>query len=232
MCAARPPACCCCCSPDGDVLAARVLSHTHASTSKPGAGTAASLARSSSVPQPSPRKQQQQQAEAAPDPSLATARLGAEAALRAVCVRFGAAVFEQLPSLWQHMAAALEAQPGLDGAPGGDPQALIHAIQVSAKLAGSCRSTVRASGQGRLCFVLVWGRQQPSQAWIRYGLGDNQLHAHTPSRTRSSSGIKHVASLFDTQATVCSCRCVGRRSRKLVISLGKSPIQLIQMWGK
>lgn len=149
MCAARPPACCC--SPDDDVLAARVLSHSHASTSKPGAGAAASLARSSSVPQPSPHKQQQQQqAEAAPDPPLVTARLGAEAALRAVCGRFGAAVFEQLPSLWQHMAAALEAQPGLDGAPVGDPQALIHAIQVSAKLAGSCRSTVRASGQGRL----------------------------------------------------------------------------------
>lgn len=117
-------------SPDDDVLAARVLSHSHASTSQPGAGAAAGMARSSSVPQPSPRKQQQQQAEAAPDPSLVTARVGAEAALRAICGRFGAAVFEQLPSLWQHMAAALEAQPGPDGAPVGDPQALIHAIQV------------------------------------------------------------------------------------------------------
>lgn len=61
---------------------------------------------------------------------LVTARLGAEAALKAVCVRFGAAVFEQLPCLWQHMATALEAEAGPDGAPGGDPQALIHAIQV------------------------------------------------------------------------------------------------------
>jgi hypothetical protein len=80
--------------------------------------------------------------QAAPDTSLVTARLGAESALKAVCVRFGAALFEQLPCLWQHMVAALEAPPGLDDAPGGDPQALIHCIQVGAQLAlSACRQS-------------------------------------------------------------------------------------------
>jgi hypothetical protein len=103
------------------MLAARVSSHTQASTSKAAA----------SSPARKPQQQQQQQPpQPAPDPMLVTARLGAEAALKAVCGRFGAAVFEQLPSLWQHMATALEAEAGPDGAPGGDPQALIHAIQV------------------------------------------------------------------------------------------------------
>jgi hypothetical protein len=107
------------------MLAARVLSHAQASTSKAAA----------SSPARKPQQQQQQQqppqpAQPAPDPMLVTARLGAEAALKAVCERFGGAVFEQLPYLWQHMATALEAEAGPEGAPGGDPQALIHAIQV------------------------------------------------------------------------------------------------------
>lgn len=114
------------CSPDDDVLAARVLSHSQASTSK---AAAAGLGRSGSMPAPS----KQQQAPAPPDPMLVTARLGAEAAFKAVAVRFGAALFELLPSLWLHMAAALEGAPGADGAPGGDPQGLINAVQVRVK---------------------------------------------------------------------------------------------------
>jgi hypothetical protein len=68
---------------------------------------------------------------AQPDPLPATARLGAEAALHAVCSRFGSGLFEVLPSVWGQMSGALAAAAaGADGAPGGDPQGLIHAMQV------------------------------------------------------------------------------------------------------
>lgn len=64
------------------------------------------------------------------DPLPATARLGAEAALHAVCSRFGSSLFEVLPSVWGQMSGALAAAAGADGAPVGDPQGLIHAMQV------------------------------------------------------------------------------------------------------
>lgn len=67
---------------------------------------------------------------AQPDPLPATARLGAEAALHAVCGRFGTALFKVLPAVWGQMSGALAAAAGADGAPGGDPQSLIHAMQV------------------------------------------------------------------------------------------------------
>jgi hypothetical protein len=70
-------------------------------------------------------------AAAQPDPLPATARLGAEAALHAVCQRFGSGLFEVLPSVWGQMSGALAAAAGADGAPGGDPQGLVHAMQVS-----------------------------------------------------------------------------------------------------
>jgi hypothetical protein len=70
-------------------------------------------------------------AAAQPDPLPATARLGAEAALHAVCRRFGSGLFEVLPSVWCQMSGALAAAAGADGAPAGDAQGLIHAMQVS-----------------------------------------------------------------------------------------------------
>lgn len=45
--------------------------------------------------------------------------------------RFGAAVFQQLPGLWLQMSGPLAALAGADGAPSGDPQTLISAMQVS-----------------------------------------------------------------------------------------------------
>ncbi|WIA33345.1 hypothetical protein OEZ86_006482 [Tetradesmus obliquus] len=69
-------------------------------------------------------------AAAQPDPLPATARLGAEAALHALCGRFGAALFEVLPAVWGQMYGALAAAAGVDGGPEGDPQGLIHAMQV------------------------------------------------------------------------------------------------------
>ena len=65
----------------------------------------------------------------APQPHLATARAGAEAALRAVCARFGARVFEAVPALWGEVAGALEGA-GVGVAPTGDPQAVINALHV------------------------------------------------------------------------------------------------------
>lgn len=70
------------------------------------------------------------QPSAAPDAAAATARIGAECALRAMCERFQGGLFLQLPFLWLQMSAALGAAAGDDGSPRGDPQGLINAIQV------------------------------------------------------------------------------------------------------
>lgn len=89
----------------------------------------------------------------------AVARLGAERALAALCRRFGSALFEGLPPLWDLMTSVLLAGGGgfssssvmgnggvskdAQGTtappqpPGGDPQAIVHALQVL-KVAGPC----------------------------------------------------------------------------------------------
>lgn len=101
------------------MVAGRLLSQSSCSTAKnsSGGGSAAGGASSS-------------QAVAAADTLPATARLGAEAALRALCERFGAGLFQALPSLWLQMSGAMAGAAGADGAPVGDPQGLIHAMQV------------------------------------------------------------------------------------------------------
>ncbi|KAF6253887.1 SNF2 family N-terminal domain-containing protein [Scenedesmus sp. NREL 46B-D3] len=43
-------------------------------------------------------------------------------------------LFEVLPSVWGQMSGALSAAAGADGAPGGDPQGLIHAMQLASCL--------------------------------------------------------------------------------------------------
>lgn len=69
---------------------------------------------------------------AAGDPAAATARVGAECALRAMCERFGGDLFLHLPSLWQQMSAALGTVAAAEeGVPSGDPQGLINTMQVS-----------------------------------------------------------------------------------------------------
>lgn len=70
------------------------------------------------------------QAAPAPDPAAATARVGAECALKAMCERFGAGLFQQLPSLWLQMSGALGAAVAEDGTLTGDAQGLINALQV------------------------------------------------------------------------------------------------------
>jgi TATA-binding protein-associated factor len=116
------------CSVHEDAAAARVASHTQAGSSAAGGGSFSTQLQ---------QQQQQQQPTPGPDNGAARARMGAEAALRAMCRRFGAAVFVQLPGLWQHMSAALAAAAGPDGGPSGDPQGLINAMQVGARGFGS-----------------------------------------------------------------------------------------------
>lgn len=151
----------CTCRPDDDVPAARMPSQSQPSFSR---SSAPNLARSSSSTGSPMRRGHQPPQQPPPDPALITARLGAEAALKAVCVRFGAGLFEQLPSVWQHMAAALEAAPGPDGAPGGDLQGLIHAVQV-----GSCCASTELIGL-RVVGVIVVAAQEPLGCLRRVGL--------------------------------------------------------------
>lgn len=130
------------------MLMSRVLSNSQASTSsRPGSFTSAAAAGqqprgSSGTGSPRNNKLQSRPSllpqPPVSDPTLVTARLGAESALKAVCARFGAALFDQLPCVWQHMASALQVAAGGDGAPGGDPQGLIHAMQVCWVYACTC----------------------------------------------------------------------------------------------
>lgn len=95
-------------------------------------GQAKSSTAAHSAPSP-PAAAAAPTAPAADAGALAITRRGAEAALRAMCSRFGPTLFQSLPFLWMMMSAPLCDQPGGDeaGPPGGEAQAVLSALQVS-----------------------------------------------------------------------------------------------------
>lgn len=122
-------------SPDDDLFTVGRAASALASA-KSGPSSSLQHLRNSSYPgspvarsQQQPCQQQQQQQPSVDQP-VKTARIGAEAAVQHICSRFGVTLFNQLPLLWQHMSAALLVAPAASGVPGGDPQGLIHAMQV------------------------------------------------------------------------------------------------------
>lgn len=120
------------------MLAARLMSSSQASSSAAVGGAAAASSDTTLSGHA-----------AGTDGAAATARIGAECAFAALAQRFGSELFDQLPPLWDHMMTSLSSEPcGADGAPGGEPQALINSLQVCAADTSDCVCVCQRVGGG------------------------------------------------------------------------------------